>query len=102
MSSFSDRELIWTGQFLGWENTKQSGKAQMTVSARRRCRIGRGKQAVEADTRSRPVSIAPLLKLASSQPENEREKQSDGLWSRADERQRKERCQLKDKARATR
>lgn len=44
MSSFSDRELTWTGQFLGWENTKQSGKAQTTVSARKRGRIGRGKQ----------------------------------------------------------
>lgn len=102
MSSFSDRELIWTEQFLGWENTKQSGKAQMTVSARKRCRIGTGKQAMEAETRSRPVSIALLLKLASSQTENEREKQSDSSWSWADDGQRKERCQLKDKARATR
>lgn len=101
MSSFSDRELIWTEQFLGWENTKQSGKAQMTVSARKRCRIGTGKQAMEAETRSRPVSIALLLKLASSQTENEREKQSDSPWSWADDGQRKERCQLKDKARAT-
>lgn len=80
MSTISDRELTSTGQFLGWENTKQSGKAQTTGSARKRWRIGRGKKAMDAETRSKPVSIVPLLKLASSQTENEREKQNNGLW----------------------
>lgn len=35
---------------------------------------------MEAETRSKPLSIAPLLKLASSQTESEREKQNDRLW----------------------
>lgn len=80
MSSFSDRDITWTGQFLGWKDTKQSGKAQTTVKCKEKVEIGRGKQAMEAETRSKPVSTAPLLKFASSQPENGREKKHDGLW----------------------
>lgn len=49
---------------------------------------------MEAETRSKPVSIALLLKLASSQTENEREKQNDGLWPWAADRERKKGHQL--------
>lgn len=51
---------------------QRSGKMQTIMSARKSWR--RWKLAVEAETRatSGPVSITPLLKIAKSQPENEK------------------------------
>ena len=49
---------------------------------------------VEIKATSRPVSITHLSKLASSQPENERKKQSCGPRPRADDRRRKGRLEL--------
>lgn len=85
MSSSSARELTWNRQFLGWENRQAVRWEDNNYERKEKVEGGDMKAGSGSWDKSHLQtrehhSITPLFKLASSQPENEEEKESCGPW----------------------